>query len=832
MRSFCLFITGGMLHFSLLLIPLHAQLTSNQDAAQLQAALKKLNVLGSVLYVAAHPDDENTAMLAYSANHRYFRTGYLALTRGDGGQNLIGSEQSELLGIIRTQELLAARRIDGAEQFFTRAIDFGYTKSPGETFTFWDREKVLSDVVWVIRNFKPDVIVTRFPATGEGGHGQHTASAILAQEAFKLAGDPTKFPEQLKYTDVWRPQRIYWNAWLPVLQERKADLTQLIRIDVGEYDPLLGKSYTELAAESRSMHKSQGFGVSAQRAENINYFQWIGGDSASHDLFDGVNTTWSRVKDGEKVGPLLQEAYRAFDPENPSASIPPLLAAYQQMNALPQNIWVKQKQNELNHVIRACAGLWMEAIATDYGAAPGSSVKITSSIINRSNFPVTLERINYPFQARDTLSYVLLKKGKPSGSAVIVEIPMETAISQPYWLSKEPSKGMFSFDDPIMAGMAENHSELSVEYVLKFDGVTIPFQVPVQYRWTDPVKGELYRPFDILPPVTMNVNEKVLLFTKNDPRSVTLTLKSGKPNVNGELTLRLPAGWKSSPEKITFSLGNKYDEAKAVFFIEPPASNEEGYFTAEALVDGKRYSRGLQTIQYDHIPTQVIFPETRTKLVRLNIQNRSQNLGYIMGSGDMIPEYLRQLGIQVTLLSDDDLERGQFEGYDAIIAGIRAYNTRPRLKFAQDKLMRYVENGGTFIVQYNTPRGLATENLGPYPFKISNDRVTEEDAAVKITLPEHALVRFPNTISDRDFSGWVQERGLYFANTWDPKYETVFTAHDNGEKDISGGMLFARYGKGVFIYTGYAWFRQIPAGVPGAYKLFLNMISAGKEKKN
>ncbi len=828
MRVFCVLIAGGLLHLSLLLTPLHAQISSNPNAAEIQAAIKRLNVVGNVLYVAAHPDDENTAVLAYYANHRYFRTGYLALTRGDGGQNLIGSEQGEYLGVIRTQELLAARRIDGAEQFFSRAIDFGYTKSPQETFNFWDRQKVLSDVVWVIRNFKPDVIITRFPSTGEGGHGQHTASAILAQEAFSKAGDSTQFPEQLKYVNSWQPKRIYWNAWLPILQERKADLSKLGRIDVGDYDPLLGKSYTELAAEGRSMHKSQGFGVSGQRAENINYFDLTKGEPAGQDLFEGIDVSWNRIKGGEQIGPMIEDIHKTFNPEDPSASIPKLLIVYKEIKKRPSSVWVDRKLEEVTHIIRWCAGLWMEAITDDHSASPGSAVKLTAAMVNRSSFPLKLERIHLPFGTKDTLGSVELKKGKLVRSAAAINIPDDAPLSQPYWLNKQPGRGMFDVDDQNLIGMPENKPALSAEFVIKINGETITFTVPALYRWTDPVKGELYRPFSVIPTVAINLDEKVYLFPNKNPKTITLTLKSGINNAAGELRLKLPDGWRSSPEKSVFNLANKYDESKITFSIEPPASASEGFFTVEALVNGRTYSRSLQTISYDHIPTQVLFPETKAKLVRLDITSRAQNIGYIMGSGDLIPEYLTQAGLRVTLLSDDDLEKGEFGQYDAIIAGIRAYNTRNRLKFAQEKLLKYIENGGTLIVQYNTARGLVTDNIGPYPFKISSDRVTEEDAAVKVTTPGHTLVRFPNTISESDFAGWVQERGLYFANTWDPKYETVFASHDNGEQDMMGGTLFGRYGKGVFIYTGYSWFRQLPAGIPGAYRLFLNMISSGR----
>lgn len=830
MRSMLRFLAGSFLFISLIGSYLGAQIMPNPNAAQIQASLKKLTVLGSVLYIAAHPDDENTAVLAYCANHRLLRTGYLAVTRGDGGQNLIGSEQSELLGIIRTQELLAARRMDGAEQFFTRAIDFGYTKSPEETFTLWDKQKILSDVVWVIRSFRPDIIITRFPSTGEGGHGQHTASAILAQEAFSLAGDPTQFSEQLKYVEPWQAKRIYWNAWLPALQERKADLSKLMRMDIGDFDPLLGKSYTELAAESRSMHKSQGFGVSGQRAETLNYFDLTKGEPASNDLFDGIDLTWSRIKDGKEIESILNEAYRKFDPENPSASIPLLLKAYRQISLLRENMWAKQKQKELLEVIRSCAGIWMEAIANDYAVAPGSPVKITAAIINRSTFPLTLQKIIFPYQTPDTLAPTDLKKGKLVNSANTVTISPNAAYTQPYWISTIPTKGMFEVDDQKMIGRAENSSAMNVEFVLKAGDEFLSFEIPVLYRWTDPVKGERYRPFAVVPVVAVNIEEKVYLFSGENSKTITLTLKSGADDVTGDLRLQLPDGWKYSPETQPFQLKNKYDETKVQFSIQPPESGAEGYITAIAVVSDKNHSQSIQSIQYDHIPIQTLFPAARAKLVRLDIQNNTQQVGYIMGSGDQIPEYLSQLGINVTLLSDEDLERGQFETFDAIIAGIRAYNTRTRLKFTQAKLMKYVENGGTYVVQYNTPRGLAVENIGPYPFKISNDRVTFEDAPIGILLKDHIVMNFPNAIADQDFAGWVQERGLYFANPWDAKYEIVFSAHDPGEASKDGGMLFTRYGKGVFIYTGYSWFRQLPAGVPGAYKIFVNMISSGKAK--
>src|SRR6476469_10553728 len=444
-----------------LLIPIAA---FARTAAETQLALKKLTVVGSALYVAAHPDDENTAMLAWLSNDRLVRTGYLSLTRGDGGQNLIGDEKGELLGVIRTQELLAARRIDGAEQFFSRAIDFGFTKSPQETFTMCDRDKILSDVVWVIRKFQPDVIITRFPTTGEGGHGQHTASAILAEEAFKAAADPTKFPEQLKYVTVWQAKRIFWNAFSFRQQDPNApELANDLRVDVGGYNPLLGRSYTEIAGESRSQHKSQGFGAAERRGSNVNYLKLTGGEPAKSDPFEGVNMTWSRYPGGEKVGALLQQAYATFDINNPSKTIPTLLQALQELDRLGAdgwssmaNPWVEVKRRELLEAIRQCAGLSIDVSAADSAVTPGGEIPVSVTVVNRSDFPLTLSSVASPYASPGKAPNAALKNNQPVKTDITIKVPAVYAYSQPYWLRKEPSKGMFNVDDQTMIGRAEN----------------------------------------------------------------------------------------------------------------------------------------------------------------------------------------------------------------------------------------------------------------------------------------------------------------------------------------------------------------------------------------
>jgi LmbE family N-acetylglucosaminyl deacetylase len=807
-----------------------AQPEKTLDAAQLELAVKKLNVLGSVLYIAAHPDDENTAALAYFESGKLLRAGYCALNRGSGGQNLIGDEQADELGLIRTQELLAARRIDGAEQFFTRAIDFGYSKNPEETFNIWGKQKILSDVVWIIRKFRPDVIITRFPDTGEGGHGHHTASAILAEEAFKLAGDPNSFPDQLKYVKTWQPERLYWNAWPQLLERKKEDLSKVLKIDLGSYNPLLGKSYTEIAAESRSMHKSQGFGVSAVRGEQWNYFKYMEGDSSGNDLFEGIDLSWNRVNGSEKVSSILKEVEEEFDPENPSASLPKLLTAYSELDKLNDDYWVPIKKKELLDVIQSAAGIWLDADADDYSFTPGDSVKITAGIVNRSGFPFKLTGISVSYKTQHDPINQPLNKNNYIKTEEVVALPQDAPYTQPYWLAKPHGKGTYTVDDQQFIGKPENDPPIMVSFNLTYGGTNIALSEPVSYHWTDPVHGEEYRPIVIAPPVSVNLSDKLYLFPDNGGKKIDVNLKSNRNNTAGKLSLEIPDGWKIEPKDFSYSFGHKGDEANFTFNVIPPSSPTETTLKAVAFEEGREISQGSITINYPHIPIQTIFPPAEARLIRLDIKKIIDNVGYVMGSGDMIPEYLRQLGYDVRILSDADIDTMKLAKFDAIVMGVRAYNTRERLSVYQPKLMNYVKEGGTLVVQYNTSFDLVVDNIGPFPLTLSHDRITVEDAPISFVNPGLSLLNYPNKISQNDFENWVQERGLYFANKWDPRYKTVLSGNDPGETSLEGGMLCTDYGKGVYIYTGYSWFRQIPAGVPGAFRIFVNMISAGHDE--
>jgi LmbE family N-acetylglucosaminyl deacetylase len=794
------------------------------NAAELQISVGKLNVLGSVLYIAAHPDDENTSVLAYLSKGQKYRTAYLSLTRGDGGQNLIGPEKGVEIGILRTQELLSARRFDGAEQYFTRAIDFGYSKTAEETFTFWDREAVLSDIVRVIRTFRPDVIVSRFPVEGSGGHGHHTASGILVREAFQAAADPKRFPEQLKKLRPWKADRLAWNSFRPNAEEA----ARWIKVDVGAYNPLIGKSYSEIAADSRSQHRSQGFGSAGRRGTGYDYFQIEGGAPGVRDLFEGIDTSWNRIPGGENVGRALGEVAVSFEPQAPSKSLPLLLKAYAELGHLAENEWVGVKRRELLAVIQACAGLWMEAMTGDFSGVPGEEIKITTTIINRSDQDFRLRKISIPGLAPDEETDVPLEYNRPGTVEKTVRIPGDYPISQPYWLEEEPGRGMYSVSNPDLIGAAENPPSIRVNVAITASGNVLEYSLPLLFRWTDRAEGELYRDFEVRPPVTIRFENKVNIFADHQPKDIKVVIRSHSRNVSGSLRLKGSGAWRIEPASVPFSLPGKNEEKTVSFRIAPPSSADASAFIAEAEVGGKSYDRDLVEIAYPHIRPQVYFPPSRAKMVRLDIRVPGGRIGYIMGAGDEVADSLRALGYEVSLLSDDMLENADLSPFDAIVAGIRAANTRERLKAAQPRLLQYVENGGTLIVQYVVPGGAPIENLGPYPFTVGRDRVNMEDAPVTFLAPNHPLLNFPNAITQRDFEGWVQERGLYFASQWDDRYETVWSSHDAGEPDLKGGTLFARYGKGVYIFSGYAWFRQLPEGVPGAFRLFVNMLSAGK----
>lgn len=800
------------------------------DAAALNLALKKLTVVGSVLYVAAHPDDENTAMLTWLENEKLVRAGYLSMTRGDGGQNLIGDEQGDLLGVIRTQELLAARRIDGAEQFFTRAVDFGYSKSPEETLAKWGHDEVLSDVVRVIRTFRPDVIVMRFPTTGEGRHGHHTASAMLAVEAFEAAGDPSRFPDQLQTLAPWKPKRILWNHFNWTAPPTGDAAKQLLKIDLGAYNPLLGRSYTELAGESRSMHKSQGFGSPERRGTSINYFKLIAGEPAKADLFEGVDLSWKRIRGGAEVGTLLDSVYRAYNPGNPAASVPGLLRARTVLAQLRASATagdaplLLHKARELDDVILACSGLWLEAVARQHTLSPGDSIQVDVTAINRSRTALRMTGVRSEPAGLDSAADSILSENRPVTIALrnIVPASLDWRTTQPYWLREPIKGGLQQVADPALIGTPWNDPALQVTISVTVSKQTIDCTVPVVYRWVDRVRGELYRPLCIAPEVTLALDKQVYLFPDNSARPVRLRLES-RVALKGQARLALPPGWRCDPAAHDVDL--PAGQARDVIFKVTPGP-EASLLAAEFTAEKRTFTRDMIVIDHPHIPIVTVYPPATAHVVRLQLSKVGETIGYIMGPGDDVPAALAQAGYRVTLIEDAELAAGDLSRYDAIVTGVRAYNSREALKRNSKRLLDYVESGGTLVVQYNTSDQTLLRDFAPFPLEIGRDRVTVEEAPVDFADPASPLLTTPNRITAQDFEGWVQERGLYFASTWGPEYKTVFSSNDPGEKPAAGGLVWARHGKGIFIYTGYAFFRQLPAGVPGAYRLFVNLVSA------
>lgn len=804
--------------------------TKQMNTGEIIQAMKRLNVVGNVLYVAAHPDDENTLFITWLSKEKMVRAGYIAMTRGDGGQNLIGSEQGEYVGYLRTHELMGARSIDGGEQYFTRANDFGFTKTTDEALRTWGKEQILSDLVWRIRNFQPDVMVNRFPPDARAGHGHHSASAVLSEEAFKAAADPTRFPEQLAYVKPWQVKRVVWNSFSPNFQNNSPEEGSYIKIQLGNYNPLLGKSYTEIAAEARSMHKSQGFGSARTKGQRVDYALHKVGEPAQNDLFDGIDMTWKRIKGGEKVEGLVNQLLSTFKVENPSASVPALINIYNAIDGLEENVWTTYKKNEVKDLILACTGLWFEANPSDYSVAGGDKIKVNLNVVARSNANIVLEKVSFKGTGKDSVMNLKLADNVPVNQNFDLQIPASTPITQPYWLMEEKEKGFYKVNDQLLRGLPIKPADLVCDYTFTIEGKQFNFQTPLTYKFVEPSIGEIYRYFEVRPEVMATIDEKVYAFADNQPKDVKVTVKAGKKGVSGSVSLAVPTGWRIEPAAINFELKDKYEEKTVSFKVFPSTTASEVSLKAIVKTANGTYNRGIAVVDYKHIPTLTLYPVSEAKAIRIDLKKKGTKIGYIAGAGDEVPAALTQIGYQVSMLTPVELGK-DLSAYDAIIVGVRAYNTEEHLKYYQDKLMDYVKNGGNVITQYQTNAfyGVSkVKEMGPYNFGIGRGRVTDENAEVKILKPAHPLLNTPNKITAKDFDGWIQERGLYFADKWAKEYETIFSMHDPNEREEEGSVLYAKYGKGNFVFTGLAFFRELPAGVPGAYRLFANMISVGK----
>ncbi|KXK36494.1 MAG: PIG-L family deacetylase [Saprospiraceae bacterium] len=825
---FLLFITNTDLLFS--------QKTKQPTSAEIYLQMEKLGVLGSALYVAAHPDDENTKLIAFLANDRKVFTTYLSLTRGDGGQNLIGPEMSELLGVIRTQELLQARSVDNGHQLFSRANDFGYSKNAEETIKIWDTDKVKADVVWAIRNTRPDVIINRFDHRSSGKtHGHHTASAMLSYELFEAAADPSVYPEQLKYVKPWKPQRLFFNTswWFYGSMEKfnKADKTALLGINIGTYNPLLGKSYSEIAAESRSKHKCQGFGATGSRGEQLEYLELLKGDmpATKSDLFEGINTTWSRVEGGDVVLPLWQQLLREYDFKHPERSVPILTKIYEKIKLVKDQFWRNKKMAETKDLIAACLGLYMEAIADQHKVVPGDSLNISFEVTSRSIADITLQKVSSIGFEMQSTSPLKLKNNVPVLWTDTIKIPDHTAYTAPYWLTSPHELGLYTVEDQMEIGQPESKRALQVQFTYFINGVEIPFVKDVKYKYNSPENGETFRPLEIVPPLSVAVKEPVYIFANGSSHDVVVSVHAWTSHQKGIVSIPLPEGWSITPTSYEFEL-LQAGQSQDFTFRVTPLSNQSSEISITPVVQssGKTYKKSIIDIHYDHIPYQVVLMESAARFSNIDIVTLSKKIAYVMGAGDEVPTSLKQIGCQVDLLKPEELQSDKLVGYDALVMGVRAYNTQEALKFKQPVIDEYIKHGGTVVVQYNTNSSLITQDIAPYPLTISRDRVTVEEADMRFLVPDHVVLNSPNKITSKDFEGWVQERGLYFPSQWDDAYTPVLSCNDPGESPKNGSLLIAKYGDGYYVYTGLSFFRELPAGVSGAYRLFANLISLGK----
>ena len=800
-----------------------------QEGAQIFKQLKKLNTLASVLYIAAHPDDENTRLISLFSNQFNARTAYLSMTRGDGGQNLIGTELREGLGLIRTQELIEARKIDGGEQFFTTANDFGFSKHPEETLSIWNEKEILSQIVFRFRQFKPDIIINRFDHRTPGTtHGHHTSSAILSEKAFHLANDPKAFSKQLKTVSLWQPKYQFYNLswWAYGGKDKfdKVDKSDMIALESNPFDILLGKTNEEVAAKSRSQHKSQGFGSSPRLGSQTEYLELINGNKIINtNPFNGIDTSWNRVKGGNVIQKLLESVIDNFELEKPYNSIADLLKIHKKILTLEDKYWKKIKLNEVKNIIKNCLGLRLQFNTTNEVGVPNMIIPVKIKALNPSPIPISLKILSKSIKIESEFN---LSKNQVLEISETLKIP--DVKTTPYWLLNEADLGNYKVENELLKGLPETPYPIKIQFKVFINNNEIIFDVPLTYRITDRVNGEIIQKFQVLPKATTQLSKKVLLFKDNTPKEVRVNVTSHVEKFNGLVTLKTPVDWSFNPKNYKVQIEKIGETKEYIFNINPPNGNKTGFFSSLVTEDQKSHIFSLDKIYYPHISKQYLLTPNKTRVSKVDIKSKVKKVAYLKGAGDKIVESLENIGIKVTEFDVENLRLETILPFPTLIVGIRAFNINNDLKFKNKILWDYVKKGGTLIVQYNTSRELDSSIVAPYPINLSRDRVTDENAVVKFLIKDHPILNHPNKISSKDFEGWVQERGLYFPRSWDKKYEAVLSMSDKGEEEKKGSLLVADYGKGKFIYTGLSFFRELPEGVPGAYRLFLNLISYGK----
>lgn len=795
---------------------------ANENPGSIYVNLQKLHSLKRVLYVAAHPDDENTRALAWFSLGEKAETAYFSLTRGDGGQNLIGDELSEKLGVLRTEELLAARSYDGAKQYFSRAVDFGYSKSDSESFEKWGKEALLEDLVLMIRMFQPDVIITRFPPDERGGHGHHTASAILAIEAFHKAADANFLPNQVKDYGTWKTASIYWNTsywWDRDIRDSAVNNPDYLIEEIGDYNPLLGMSYNEIGTIARSQHKCQGFGAIVELGSREEYFQYLDGTKLKASFFEENQRNWTEIL-SQKLEKQFQEVLSNFDFVDVSKNVPALLDIYKALQTLPDSYFKQEKLERCEHIIVDCLGLRAELLSDDFSYVAGDSLHFQLYLLNRSVYDISVETLELNFGQKINFSETL---GHNIPFSKAVSVISNDNLGSPFWL-KKPFTDVF--DVQSFEGRLRAQGDPSVNGLLRLRINGVPFQTLVtgNYKWRDPSYGERVRPIIGTPRFTATFEQKIALMKPGETQEVRIKVHSFQNNLKGKITWGTLKGWEVEEKEIPFEIADKHGEVWLSFHLKATDNQAE----RERLVLKDENGSVLYQyteIAYDHIPTQTIFSPSTLECILMDAKIIPGKVAYINGVEDGLSSAIATLGFDVESFEVDDLGDVDLSKFNTVVLGIRIYNVHPELRNYDTKLYDYVYNGGNLIMQYNTASRSGNNEFGPKPFQLSRNRVTEEDAEVTFLVPEHPLLNEPNAISQKDFEHWVQERGLYFAGEWDQNYVPLLSWADQGEDPVLGSLLVLDHGKGRFVYTGISFFRELPKGVVGAYRLFANLLS-------
>ena len=842
----------------------------DRGTAGLVQSLKRLQTVASVMHTGAHPDDEDSGLLAYLARKENARTAYLSLTRGDGGQNVIGEELFESLGVIRTEELLQARRLDGGSQFFTRVMDYGFSKTRAEAALIWGEREVLADMVRAIRIFRPLVIISRFSGTPADGHGQHQMAGYLSPIAFKAAADPNEFPEQIREgLRPWQAKKFYFGQGFG----QNPNNTPSVILNTGEYDFLLGRSYFEIAMEGRSQHKSQEMGLLELRGRQTSGLRMaesnVGTSNNETSVFDGIDISISAIagltnNSEEPFAARLDEleatakaALENFDPLKPERIVPILAKGYEQAHSAEwstrnpdSKAMLREKQREFANAIQLAAGVVVDALSDVETINPGGSTNVAVRIFAPEGSSINVDSVKLSVPEKWDAQSIAQPPAAPqtgfrprneipfAASFFRLNVPGTAPFTQPYWL--EHPRRKFTFDwDKAGTAMTFPFAEalVTAEAVIDIAGAKVTIDREVQYRFADDIRGELRREINVVPALSPDVDSDLLIApisTTAVSHKLVMKITNHSPGkASGSAHFNAPPNWNITPKQADFVLEHSGDSTALTFEVTIPANAAAGTYDLNAVAEmnGISYDQSIREIAYPHIQTHRIYSPAKVTARVLPLSVAAVRVGYIVGSGDKVPEAIRRLGLPVTFLDEKMLSTGDLSQFDTIVVGIRASQVRPDFVGNNTRLLNFVKEGGTLIVQYQQQEYVRF-GLQPFPARMDrNVRVTDETADVRILDPANPIFNFPNKIGADDWKNWVQERNLYSFSQYGPEYKPLLATHDPGEDDVLGGMLYAQIGKGHYVYTSYSWFRQLPVGTPGAYRIFANMLSLPKAGK-